>query len=48
MFNVILCEDDTKEIETYQSFSGSYVKVCILIIFHLLTLSIKLFIDTRI
>ena len=44
MFNVILREDDLKEVETYQSISGSYV--CILIIFHLLALAIKFFIDT--
>jgi len=48
MFNVILREDDLKEIETYQSISGSYVKMCILIIFHLVVLAIKLFIDTLI
>ena len=45
MFDVIFREDDLKKIETCQSISGSYVKVCILIILHLLVLAMKLFID---
>jgi len=41
LFDVRIPEDDLKKIETFRSIRGLYVKLYILMLVHLLTLSIS-------